>query len=253
MRDDIGVSYGPTIGWLGYQQSFNKSRIGRESSDGLGYTDESLAGKVIAGNNLDAATAHVEAIAASGKYNVVSCSSHAVETKRVALHDFDAVDMVLGLEKYSPDALVYDKTFTDNIQKQLTAYTKSGGKLLVSGAYVGADMMGTKEADWLSATLKVNYSGSLKTDTLQGVNGLQQNFDFYRIPNADHYAATRADILQPADGAVCAMQYNNGYSAAVAYKGNDYRSFTMAFPFECITDKNMQRRLMTGILNFLLK
>ena len=253
MKDDIGVSYGPTIGWLGYQQSFNKSRIGRESSDGLGYTDESLAGKVIAGNNLDAATAHVEAIAGSGKYNVVSCSSYAVETRRVTLHDFDAVDMVLGLEKYSPDALVYDKTFTDNIQKQLTAYTKSGGKLLVSGAYVGADMTGSKESDWLSGTLKVNYSGSLRTDTLQGVNGLQQNFDFYRIPNADHYAATHADILQPADGAVCAMQYNNGYSAAVAYKGNDYRSFTMAFPFECITDKNMQRRLMTGILNFLLK
>jgi len=27
----------------------------------------------------------------------------------------------------------------------------------------------------------------------------------------------------------------------------------MAFPFECIIDKNMQRRLMTGIMNFLLK
>ena len=161
--------------------------------------------------------------------------------------------MVLGLEKYSPDALLYNKTFTDNIQKQLSAYTRSGGKLLVSGAYVGTDMTGAKEADWLSTTLKVNYSGSLKTDTLQGVNGLQQDFDFYRVPNADHYAATHADILQPAEGAVCAMQYSNGSSAAVAYKGNDYRTFTMAFPFECINDKNMQRRLMTGILNFLLK
>lgn len=253
LKEDVGVSYGSTIGWLGHQQNFNKSQIGREGVNGLGYTDESLAGKVIAGNQLNAATSHVEAIASLGKYNVMSCSSRAVETHRVDLRNFDVVDMVLGLEKYTPEALVYEKTFTENMQKQISAYIRNGGRLFASGAYLGSDMTGTGDTEWLNHTLKASYAGTVSTDTIQGVNGLQQNFDFYRIPNADHYAATHADILQPTGGAVCAMQYDNDYSAAVAYQGNDYRTFTMAFPFECIIDKNMQRRLMDGILNFLLK
>ena len=111
----------------------------------------------------------------------------------------------------------------------------------------------TKESAWLYNTLKSTYGGQICTDTIQGAKGLGQQFDFYRLLNADHYAATHSDVLYPVGNAFCAMQYSNGLSAAVAYKGNDYRSFTMAFPFECITDKNMQRRLMTGILNFLLK
>jgi hypothetical protein len=49
------------------------------------------------------------------------------------------------------------------------------------------------------------------------------------------------------------MQYADGQDAAVAYKGKDYRSFVMGFPFECIKDEQKQRSIMRGILNFLLK
>ena len=44
----------------------------------------------------------------------------------------------------------------------------------------------------------------------------------------------------------------NGTSAAVAYQGQDYRTFTMGFPFECIGDSKMRNKLMYGILKFLL-
>ena len=48
------------------------------------------------------------------------------------------------------------------------------------------------------------------------------------------------------------MVYANGTSAAVAYGGQDYRAFTMGFPFECITDKSMRQAIMQGILSYLL-
>ena len=46
--------------------------------------------------------------------------------------------------------------------------------------------------------------------------------------------------------------YNNLTCAAVAYQGNDYRAFTIGFPFECITDKTLQESIMRGILKFLI-
>lgn len=48
------------------------------------------------------------------------------------------------------------------------------------------------------------------------------------------------------------MQYASGQLAAVAYKGADFRTFTMAFPFECIKDAQKRQALMRGILHFLV-
>ena len=57
----------------------------------------------------------------------------------------------------------------------------------------------------------------------------------------------------PTDGAAFpAMVYANKTSAAVAYGGQDYRAFTMGFPFECITDATMRRAIMQGILSYLI-
>ncbi|WP_314922210.1 YgiQ family radical SAM protein [Prevotella pallens] len=41
-------------------------------------------------------------------------------------------------------------------------------------------------------------------------------------------------------------------SAAVAYKGSDFRTFVMAFPFECIKNKEIRNRIMRGIVAYLL-
>jgi hypothetical protein len=53
--------------------------------------------------------------------------------------------------------------------------------------------------------------------------------------------------------AFTSMQYDDGYSAAVAYSGNDYKLFIMGFPFECIQSGQKRSSIMRGILNFLLK
>ena len=78
----------------------------------------------------------------------------------------------------------------------------------------------------------------------------------HRLPlNDRHYAATHPDVLLPTTtvgtAPFSAMVYTSGSSAAVAYRGNDYRSFTMGFPLECINEEKTRTSILLGILRFL--
>ncbi|MBB1529666.1 MAG: xanthan lyase [Prevotella sp.] len=250
---DIGVSYGTTAGWNGRQINFDKSRMGIEGSSGLGYSGNELAGKFIAGNDFNYIMGHVSAITSTPQYNVASCSSTAIENGSVKLENYPIVDLILGLEKYTPDAVSYYKSFTPTMQRLLSSYIHNGGRIFASGAYIGSDMTSSEETEWLNKTLHVTYDKQIKTDSINGATGLGLNFDFYRNINSDHYAATHADILQPTDNAFCAMTYSNGTSAAVACDTERHKTFVMGFPFECINDQSMRNNIMQGILSFLLK
>lgn len=226
INDDPGITYGTTAGWAGL--SF------------------------VAGNEFNYVTTHAKAIASAQEYNIVSASDKVIEDGKVKLKNYPLVDLVLGLERNDGHSLVYYKTFTKSMRKTLTDYTRRGGALLVSGAYIGTDIMGTEEEQFVSETLKCTYGGQYRAENNQ-VNGLGTVIPYYNMLNEEHYAATSADILRPAAPAFTVMQYADGQDAAVAYKGRDYRAFTMGFPFECIMDEQKQGAIMRGILNFLLK
>ena len=226
INDDPGITYGTTAGWAGL--SF------------------------VAGNEFNYVTTHAKAIASAQEYNIVSASDKVIEDGKVKLKNYPLVDLVLGLERNDGHSLVYYKTFTKSMRKTLTDYTRRGGALLVSGAYIGTDIMGTEEERFVSEILKCTYGGQYRAENNQ-VNGLGTVIPYYNMLNEEHYAATSADILRPAAPAFTVMQYADGQDAAVAYKGRDYRSFTMGFPFECIMDEQKQGAIMRGILNFLLK
>ena len=226
MNDDPGITYGTTAGWAGLP--------------------------FVAGNEFNYVTTHAKAIASAQEYNIVSASDKVIEGGDVKLKNYALVDLVLGLERNDGHSLVYYKTFTKSMRKTLTDYTRRGGALLVSGAYIGTDIMGTEEERFVSETLKCTYGGQYRAENNQ-VNGLGTVIPYYNMLNEEHYAATSADILRPAAPAFTVMQYADGQDAAVAYKGRDYRSFTMGFPFECIKDEQKQGSIMRGILNFLLK
>lgn len=253
LDSDIGVSMGATAGWNGRQIIFDRSRAGIEDATGLGYCGNELAGKIIAGNTFDYISTHADAIASTHRYNVASCSSKAVETGRVNLNDYAAVDVILGMERYLPDALKFYKVFPSSLKRKVTAYTLAGGRLMVSGAYIGSDMQSESDATWLTQTLKTSMASPIKTDTITGAFGLGMSFDFYRDLNPDHYAATHVDALNPEAGAICAMQYSNGLPAATAYDGRNYKTFVMGFPFECVINRDNRHMLMQGIMNYLLK
>lgn len=251
IEEDAGVSYGLTAGWSGKQQCFNKSTMGSTESNGLGYSGNEMAGNFVMGNTFDYVYTHADAIAATKKYNVVSCTSETVESGIVDLINYDVVDLALGLQKYDENSTVFYKSIPSMLRNKLSAYVLGHGKLIASGAYIGSDLQHDDERVWLESTLKVAYGGAIHTDTISGIKGMGTEFDFYRQLNPTHYAATKCDVLMPVSTAFCPLQYANGMSAGVAYRGNDNATFTMAFPFECIIDRNKRLSIMNGILKFL--
>lgn len=253
LNADIGVSYGLTAGWSGAQTCFDKSQAGKEGTHALGYCGDEMAGQFVMGNTFDYVATHAEAIAASGQYNVVSASSEAVETGLVTLDSYDAVDLILGLQKDDGYSLIRYKTFSPALRQKITAYARAHKALMVSGAYVYSGMGMDAERQFLSSTLKVD-GGEDGMPTGDGdITGLGMTFGIYSRNNPRHYAVLRADVVHPATGAFTAMQYASGGDAAVAYKGNDYRCFVMGFPFECIKDKKQRQQIMQGVMGFLLK
>ena len=251
IEEDAGVSYGLTAGWSGKQQCFNKSTMGSTEPNGLGYSGNEMVGNFVMGNTFDYVYTHADAIAATKKYNVVSCTSETVESGIVDLINYDVVDLALGLQKYDENSTVFYKSIPSMLRNKLSAYVLGHGKLIASGAYIGSDLQHDDERVWLESTLKVAYGGAIHTDTISGIKGMGTEFDFYRQLNPTHYAATKCDVLMPVSTAFCPLQYANGMSAGVAYKGNDNATFTMAFPFECIIDRNKRLSIMNGILKFL--
>ena len=66
LNTDPGIPYINTPAFCGTQQSFDRSRIGRETKDGLGYSGSELEGRLIAGNTFDYPFIHGKAIQATG-------------------------------------------------------------------------------------------------------------------------------------------------------------------------------------------
>ena len=258
LNTDPGIPYINTPAFCGTQQSFDRSRIGRETKDGLGYSGSELEGMLIAGNTFDYPFIHGKAIQAAGNYSFVSCSDEAVEKGILSLEDYPIVDYILGLEKEdnssNPARNTYYKTFSSPMQRILTSYCQSGGHLLVSGAYVGSDMdssQGNKE--FIQNILKYRHGNSLKTDGDKiAVRGLGHTFTLPRLPNEQSYPVTSPDCILPMSPAFPVMTYAIGNTpAAVAYQGNDYRTFVMGFPFESIREETSRNAIMASILRFL--
>ena len=249
---DPGITYGRTAGWVGRQRTFSTEKAGGETSDNLGWSSDELAGTFIAGNDFNYVTAHAKAIASAQEYSIVSASSKAIDNGKLKLKGYALVDLVLGLERNDGYSLSFYKTFPINRRKALQDYTRRGGALLVSGAYVGTDIMGAEEELFVSQTLKCKYGGQYRGKE-NVIEGLGTRIEYYNTLNEEHYAATSADILSPQPSSYAVMRYADGHDAAVAYKGKDYCSFTMGFPFECIKNRQQQGSIMRGILNYLLK
>lgn len=270
LNQDPGVSYGLTAGWSGKQQVFDRSRMGNETSFGLGFSGNEMIGKFVAGNDFNYVQAHATSIAASGKYNISSCSSEVIA--RVQMKNYQAVDLINGLERHDGYTHAYFKSFTPALQNSIRQYASQGGRILISGSYTGSDMQTEEEQAFLSDILKLSYEPTGSTAITRDINpedstvterdsivytspnvkGLGLQFSYYNELNAHHYAATHPEILKPVGNyAFTAMQYDTGTSAAVAYKSSTYRSFVMGFPLECIIDERTRTSVLLGILKFL--
>ena len=251
MDQDMGVSYGLTAGWAGRQLIFDRNKAGIEDSTGLGFGTDHLAGTFIAGNTFDYVKTHAETICDTRQdCNIVSCSRAAIEHGAVTVEGYTMVDLILGLQRNDYNTLSHYTAFSPTLTQQLWRYTKAGGAVLISGAYIGSEMNSSPSQAILSELTKCRYTGIDSYGST--IKGLGLSFDIYREPNERHYCVPHTDILEPEPGAVSVMAYADGYSAAVGYSGNDYHALTMGFPLECIQSPTLRTTIMKGILNYLI-
>lgn len=250
---DPGVSYGLTAGWSGKQIIFDKAKMGNESSSGLGYCGDEMAGHFIAGNDFNYTVEHARAIADTNLYSIASCSSEAIVSGKVQMSRYPVVDLINGLERNDGYTREYYKSFSPTMMTKIQAYTMGGGNLFVSGSYTGSDMQTEAEKAFLAKTLKLSYASTDSIRPTASASGFGLQFTYYNTLNDKHYAATHPEILQPSDGAICGIQYDNGACAGVGYQGNGYHCFTIGFPFECIKEESVKSQVMSRILKYLLK
>ena len=253
---DCGVPRGYTLALIGKQTNFDRQTMGGEGPRSLGHGGSEWLGRRIAGNNFDGSETHTAAIIEAAPH--VSVSSTCVDAfnglSEKQLSAYRLIDYAAGLERDAPHNLRPYKAIPVAARRQLQHFQSNGGHLLVSGSFIGSDLRSEEEQRFLAQTLHLSSPGNVRNDSLSVFTGLNLQLPVYNTPNADHFACNISDVLEPTEGAFSAFAYGNGgYSAGVAYDGQNGRTLTLGFPFECISDAQIRAQAMSAMLQFLLR
>ncbi len=240
LRTDPGVPYLYSPAYCGNQLCFDKNGIGKETSDGLGYSDSNLEGMLVAGNTFDYPFLHGKAIQSAGHYSFVSCSDEAVEDGMVNLNDYAIVDLILGVE-LTP--------FSSSMKQAISNFCRHGGSILVSGAHLD------KERDQtFTNLLKFRATDNMRYSPSSEIFGTGIRFHIPRQANTQSYAVPSPACIEPLAPAIQCFVYTDGNKGAgTAYQGPDYRTFILGFPLESITDDHSRAHIMAGALHYLLQ
>ncbi len=253
LEADLGVPYLYTNAFVGYQQNFSPEAAGREGTDGLGYSDEELMGKVIAGNTFDYSDTHGRAIAAAGPYSYCTVSHKALALVRPQRAVYAATDWIAGLQRDVTYNSLPCKTFDEASRRWLEQYVESGGALLVSGAYLGTDMQQPDEQHFLHTTLHCRLQGQHLSHANDSLRGLNLSLPLVRAYNSRHYAAPRCDVLEPVGpAAFTAFRYADDRSAGIACSQGSRHTIVCGFPWECLEGEDIRCQSMKALLRFLL-
>ena len=253
---DCGVPRGYTLALIGKQTNFDRQSMGGEGPRSLGHGGSEWLGRRIAGNNFDGSETHTAAIIEAAPH--VSVSSTCVDAfnglSEKQLSTYRLIDYAAGLERDAPHNLRPYKAIPVAARRLLQHFQSNGGHLLVSGSFIGSDLRSEEEQRFLAQTLHLSCPGNVRNDSLSVFTGLNLQLPVYNTPNADHFACNISDVLEPTEGAFSAFAYGNGgYSAGVAHDGQNGRTLTLGFPFECISDAQIRAQAMSAMLQFLLR
>ena len=257
LSEDIGVPYDYTTAFTGKQTNFERSAMGRDGINSLGYGTSELVGKVIAGNRFDGVSIHTSALSSALPHVSVSSMSQSsfVATSPSILNRYAIIAYMAGKERDVKHNLLSYKSLPTAVRTSLQYFTQQGGSVFLSGSYIGSDMTSADEQQFLQEVFSIRSPGRVANDTLEGVWGMNAPISLYNRPNAQHYHVQHTDVLEPTSTtAFSAFSYGKGgYSAAVAnIASNKYRSLILGFPFECIQEESLRKHVMKGVFKFLL-
>ncbi|PWJ43401.1 golvesin C-terminal-like domain-containing protein [Sediminitomix flava] len=267
-RLDAGVSNRFSLGFIGEQYNYDATSDWEDDDapgHGASYADYET--EVIAGNTFDYPYEHGKAIRKAG-HSFVSTSRKAVEAGDVKLMYYDVVDLILGEQKETYPQRAYHKpkfkAFTEALQTELTTYLKGGGKLFVSGAYVGTDLFegkGEEDSDVQFGLNTLEILGRTNHATRRGQTiVMKKEFDAFRNVsfttelNSEIYAVEAPDGIEPAnENGVQFLRYaTNNLGAGVYVEGeNNKKVLALGFPFETIIGEKKREEVMKAILELL--
>jgi hypothetical protein len=253
----------------------------RETTDAVACS-EVLAAKVMAktanllvvtgfdrlsgGNTFDFIRQHAEAIL-NASYAFDACSNELVANDIVDLNEYSAVIWILGEESTE------NETFSEQEQLRVQNYLENGGKLFVSGAEVGWDLVeeADEENNWDNGSpndtsfflhyLKADYvADDAGVYAVSGVNGtIFEGLTGITFDDGSHgtYDVEWPDCIDDRDGSTVNLTYDGtGYKAGVEYEGlfgsgsTSGKLVYFGFPFETIYPASARDSVMARILSF---
>jgi hypothetical protein len=263
--EDEGVSYISDLAFIGDQYDFDrKSPWKDDDASGFGSSHADQEALVKPGNSFDYTLVHGSAIRNNGG-SFISMSDEAFEAGNWDKNSFAMLDIIFGEEKTTrrlygnntPAFTLYTPAMRNAIEKYASA---ENAKILVSGAYVGADLelcgdtlAGKFAASVLHYRHMTNHASksgeifpvnSMKTD-------LPSDFSFVQNYNPAIYKVESPDAIEPADKETSVLFRYRGdqKSAAVVHNGKT-KTMVFGFPFETVTTDAERNELMKQILTY---
>jgi hypothetical protein len=258
------VADGYDLSYTGSQYDFDAdSKWLDDDSPGNGASYGDMETKVVVGNTKDYPYLHGKAIVAAG-YSFDSASDEAVALGMVTLENYKTMDIIYGEQKATPWPKPIKeprfRVFPHPFAAAVEDFTRLGGNVLLSGAYIGTDLLDdTSKVSFAARVLKYKW----RTDHASRGGKVYANnnklfgddvyFEFETGFDPAIYGAENPDGLEPADnsGAVTVMRYaENNISAGVAWNGDEYNTVILGFPFECLISEDSRNAMMKRILDF---
>jgi len=271
---DHGVPYIRETNYTGSQKEFRRDmKWTTDDSPGFGGSRADHEKEVIAGNTFDYPAVHGAAMLKSG-WSFTSTSNETIEDSSVVLTDYKLVDWILGKQRQTKTGRggikpLQFKTFTNPMQKQITSFCKNGGAFFASGAYVASDLWDNPDAgqaqetdkEFAKKVLKYNFREGRAANTGQvmavrsAISSCSSVYSYYNELNDKSYVVESPDGIVPdGENAYTIYRYpENNISAGVAYKGSDYRTCILGFPFESLKEVSSRDEVMKNILEILTK
>ncbi len=261
---DEGVPDKYEIGFTGTQFNFDpNSKWETDDNPGHGASHSNYETKVIAGNNFDYSFVNGKALLENG-FSFCSVSDESVMSGEIDLTKYKMADFIFGEEKKTPAPKYDGKTefqvFPDVLKEKIGAYLTNGGKIFLSGSYIGTDLFSDPDStgirfanDILKLKLKTGHAA--KIGEVYSVNDeflpLKNKIEFNTSYNDSIYRVEAPDEISNVKGSQILLRYTeNNFSAAVGYKG-DYGVVCFGFPFETIPGEKNRIEVMKSVLNYL--
>lgn len=266
---DHGVPYMEQINYLGSQFEFRRKLEWRDDdAPGFGASRSNYETQNIAGNTFNYPARHGESIMKAG-YSFVSSSAKAFEKGDVEFNDITTLDIIMGKQKETPTGRGAKpsrfKAFNTDFINAITTFTRSGGNVLMTGAYVGSDIWDKEKSSASEKNFAQNVMGYKWVDGRATLNGEvysvptvlkmsdgMSNLHFYDTLNSDFYAVESPDAIKASDdkGATILRYKENNIPAGIASSRNGYKTVVVGFPFETIKDESERNEFMERVLNF---